>query len=83
MQTKDFAKSIATTCKAVMKKRKLRYVDIEINYGLPSISIGMNGCEFFAQGESAGDIIEEAINVSNKTNLGGIWHDSINTNRKG
>lgn len=69
MTTKEFSKTIASTCKQRMKQRNFRYVDIEINYALPAISVGMNGCEFFAQGESAQELIEEAVNTSNKTQL--------------
>lgn len=69
MTNKELSKSIAASCKQTMKRLQLRYVDIEINYGLPYVSIGMNGCEFFSQGQDAGDIIEEAVNTSNKTNL--------------
>ena len=69
MTTKEFSRTISQTAKRVMKAKQFRYVDIEINYGLPYISIGMNGCEFFAQGDDAGYIIDEAVSASNKTNL--------------
>jgi hypothetical protein len=69
MTTKEFSRSISQTARRVMKAKQFRYVDIEINYGLPYISIGMNGCEFFAQGDDASDIIAEAVSASNKTNL--------------
>lgn len=69
MTTKEFAKSISDACKNVMKRRQFRYVDIEINYGLPYISIGMNGCEFSAQGQDASELIEQAVETSNKTQL--------------
>lgn len=63
------AKTIAASCKEVMKRRQFRYVDIEINYGLPYISVGMNGCEFFAQGQDASEFIEQAKEASEKFNL--------------
>jgi hypothetical protein len=69
MTTKEFSRTISQTAKRVMKAKQFRYVDIEINYGLPYISIGMNGCEFFAQGDAASDIIAEAVSASNKNNL--------------
>lgn len=69
MTIKEFSKSVASTCKAVMKAKQFRYVDIEINYGLPYISVGMNGCEFFAQGQDANEILVEAKATSNKTGL--------------
>ena len=69
MNNAQFARTISQTAKKVMKAKQFRYVDIEINYGLPYVSVGMNGCEFFAQGEDASDIIAEAVLASNKTNL--------------
>lgn len=69
MTTKEFARTISQSAKRVMKAKQFRYLDIEINYGLPYVSVGMNGCEFFAQGEDASDIIAEAVLASNKTNL--------------
>lgn len=69
MTTKEFAKSISQAAKSVMKIRRFRYVDIEINYKLPYISVGMNGCEFFAQGQSAEEILKEATTAADKTNL--------------
>lgn len=46
MTTKEFSKTISNTCKDVMKKKQFRYVDIEINYGLPYISVGMTAANF-------------------------------------
>ena len=69
MTTKELARTISQSAKRVMKAKQFRYVDIEINYGLPYISVGMNGCEFFSQGEDAGNIIAEAVTASNKTKL--------------
>lgn len=69
MTNKEFAKNVAGIAKKTMKAKQFRYTDINIDYGLPYISIGIDGCEFYAQGEEAGDIIAEVIEASNKTNL--------------
>lgn len=69
MKTIEFKKTVAHTAKQVMKSRQFRYVDIEINYGLPYVSVGMNGCEFFAQGDDADTIIEGAKITAEKTKL--------------
>jgi hypothetical protein len=69
MTAKELKKIISTTCKKVMKKRGFGYVDIEVNYGLPYISVGMNGCEFFSQGEDAGEIINGVKEVAHKLGL--------------
>lgn len=78
MTNKEFKKSVAAIAKAAMQRNQLRYVDIEINYGLPYVSIGMNGCDFFAQGEDARELIEQAVETGNKTQLSIatclIWH---------
>lgn len=69
MTNKEMAKTIAATCKAAMKRNQFRYVDIEINYGLPYISVGMNGTTFYAQGQDADEFIEQAKEASKKFNL--------------
>jgi len=69
MKTIEFAKTVSWTCKQVMKARQFRYLDIEINYKLPYVSIGMNGCEFFCQGDDADTIIEGAKVTADKTGL--------------
>lgn len=78
MTNKEFTQSVAATCKKVMKAKNFRYVDIEINYGLPYVSVGMNGCEFFAQGEDAASILEEVIKTADKADLSIltclVWH---------
>jgi hypothetical protein len=69
MTNKDFSRSVAKYAKLAMKRKQLRYVDIEINYSLPYISVGMNGSEFFAQGDSAKAVISQAVEMGNKTQL--------------
>lgn len=69
MTKKELRKSISTVCREVMKSKQFRYVDIEVNYGLPYISVGMNGCEFYAQGEHATLIIDHVKKIVEKTDL--------------
>ena len=69
MTNKEFRKSISSSCKHIMQQQGFIHADVEINNNLPYVSVGKDGCQFFAQGEDASDLIEKATEASDKTGL--------------
>lgn len=66
MTNKQFRQSIVSTCYNVMSKKQFNYKDIQINNGLPTVSIGEY---FFAQGQDADELLNEAQMTSGVTGL--------------
>lgn len=66
MTKKEFRKSIADRVRAIFQKTGLHYGIIEIKFSLPTVAV-VN--DFFAQGESAQDLIDTAQSLADKTGL--------------
>ena len=66
MTNKQLRTNIALQAKMSLLKNGLRYSDIDINYGLPYFAIGDI---FFAQGEDADQLIEDAKKTADITGL--------------
>lgn len=67
MNTKEFRASISQTAQQVRQKLGLRHQDVQINYKLPTVAVGKHG--FFAQGEDAAELLEEASQTAAATGL--------------
>jgi hypothetical protein len=67
MTKKEFRTSVSQRVKAIFKKTGLRYNLIDIKYSIPTVSIDYN--RFFAQGESAEELIDTAQSLADKTGL--------------
>jgi len=65
MTKKEYRKSISDRVKTIFKKTGLHYGMIEIKYSLPTVAVA----DFFAQGESAQDLIDTAQSLADKTGL--------------
>ncbi len=66
MTIKEYRKSVSNTVKEKFKKTGLHYALIRISYSLPTVSIDD---KFFAQGESAQELIDTAQSLADKTGL--------------
>jgi hypothetical protein len=69
MTSRELKKSIVASARLARKNHKETMPDgeklIEINWGIPYVSIG----EYFFQGEEASNLLEDAVNSSNKLNV--------------
>ncbi len=66
MTKKEYRKSVSDRVKEIFKKTGINYNFIMIKYSLPIVSVGDN---FFAQGESAQELIDTAQSLADKTGL--------------
>jgi len=66
MTKKSFRTSVSNSCKEYMNYHGLRYQDIDINTGLSTVNVES---KFFAQGESADEIIGEIEKTAEQTGL--------------
>lgn len=67
MTTKEYRTSIAKSVRRVLSDLQIRYMDIKISSKYSTVAIGE--FSFFAQGESADELISEAEKISELTGL--------------
>ena len=66
MTQKQFGTSVRKAANNALKRLQLTNSDIVINWGTPSIAIGQYDT-FFAQGESASELLETATKIGNNS----------------
>ena len=74
MTTREMKRDILRSAKSARKTVRETYPAgtkiVDINYGLPYVGIICpDGSEYFFQGEDAGNLLEEAVTISNKFNV--------------
>jgi len=74
MTTREMKRDILRSAKSARKTVRETYPAgtkiVDINYGLPYVGIICpDGSEYFFQGEGAGNLLEEAVTISNKFNI--------------